>query len=135
MRVVIDTNVIVSGLLNPFGKPAQILGLILDERIALCYDSRIIMEYSEVLHREKFGFPKKDVMTILDFIESTGLFVSAQPSSVLLHDKTDLPFLEVCISASAEYLITGNLNHFPKKIGKAHVPDPALFLDKHLGNQ
>ena len=45
MKVVVDTNVIVSALLNPNGPPAKILSLILNGKAKLLYDNRILFEY------------------------------------------------------------------------------------------
>ena len=53
MKIVLDTNVLVSSLLNPDGSPAKILNLILSEKIILLYDNRILNEYYDVLKREK----------------------------------------------------------------------------------
>jgi putative PIN family toxin of toxin-antitoxin system len=63
VKVVLDTNVIVSALINPYGAPASILGLVLEEKIELCYDTRILIEYRDVVMRPKFGF----VQTEMDY--------------------------------------------------------------------
>ena len=70
MLVVLDTNVLVFSLLNPFGKPAAVLGLILEEKAAICYDSRIIAEYMDVLHRSKFHFPPREISDLIDFLRA-----------------------------------------------------------------
>ncbi|MBN1308985.1 MAG: putative toxin-antitoxin system toxin component, PIN family [Chitinispirillaceae bacterium] len=56
MTAVLDTNVLVSALLNPYGTPSSILNLIIKEKIILAYDVRILCEYEEVLHRPRFDF-------------------------------------------------------------------------------
>ena len=48
MRVVLDTNVLISGLLNPNGPPAAVLNLLVNAKLELLYDSRILQEYMEV---------------------------------------------------------------------------------------
>jgi len=53
VKVVVDTNVIVSGILKPESPPAKILNLVLSEKLLICADSRIISEYRNVLLREK----------------------------------------------------------------------------------
>jgi predicted nucleic acid-binding protein len=45
MRIVLDTNVHVSGLLSPFGPPAQIVRLVASGTIVLCHDARILAEW------------------------------------------------------------------------------------------
>jgi len=56
MNVVVDTNVIVSALINANGIPARILSLVLNGNIKILYDNRIIFEYINVLSMKKFGF-------------------------------------------------------------------------------
>jgi putative PIN family toxin of toxin-antitoxin system len=63
---VIDTNVLVSGLLSRSGSPAQILNLLVNKRIAAYYDHRILEEYRDVLSRAQFGFTKAEVDGLLD---------------------------------------------------------------------
>src|SRR5215469_16526698 len=98
MRVVIDTNVIVSGILNPHGSPGRIVNALLSEAITALHDERILSEYREVLLRPVFGFSSSDVEVVLDFVESAGEHVSAEPLSLILPDRNDLPFLEVASS-------------------------------------
>jgi putative PIN family toxin of toxin-antitoxin system len=56
MRIVLDTNVIVSALINPNGTPGRILASILNGKVKILYDNRIIFEYIDVLSRKDFGF-------------------------------------------------------------------------------
>ena len=56
MRIVLDTNVLVSALLSPHGAPAAVLQLVVTGRVVLCFDARVLSEYREVLRREKFDF-------------------------------------------------------------------------------
>lgn len=133
MRVVIDTNVIVSGILNPHGPPGRILDTLLSEAITALYDDRILSEYHEVLLRPAFGFSRSDVESLLDFVESSGEHISAEPLSLILPDPNDLPFLEVAASGGAEALITSNAMHFKPRRGQhsALVITPADFLRRY----
>ena len=54
MKVVVDTNVLISGLLTPHGPPAEIVRMVLNGNLRVCYDLRILDEYSEVFARPKF---------------------------------------------------------------------------------
>ena len=130
MRVVIDTNVIVSGILNPYGSPGRIVTTLLSEALTALYDDRILSEYREVLLRPAFGFSSGDVVVVLDFVESAGEHVSAEPLSLILPDPSDLPFLEVAASGGADALITGNIKHFKPRRGEHNVliTTPADFL-------
>jgi putative PIN family toxin of toxin-antitoxin system len=115
MIIVLDTNVLVSGFLKPYGNTAAILRLIADGTIRLAYDLRILAEYRDVLHRPKFNFAKEDVASFLDQIELEGLLVSAKPSNHRLPDPDDEPFLEVALSAGVIAIVTGNKRHFQRK--------------------
>lgn len=113
MRLVVDTNVLVSGLLSPFGPPGVIVQLIAAGRVRLCYDTRVFAEYAEVLRRPAFPFGEAQATALLSAVATTGELTSATPLAAQLPDPTDAPFLEVAIAASAEYLVTGNTKHFP----------------------
>jgi uncharacterized protein len=134
MRVVIDTNVIVSGILNPHGSPGRIVNALLSEAITVLHDDRILSEYREVLLRPTFGFSRSDVEVLLVFVESSGEHVSAEPLALILPDPNDLPFLEVAASGSADALITGNIKHFKPRRGQHRVLviTPADFLHRYV---
>lgn len=125
IKVVIDTNILVSALLNPSGNPARVLDHLLNNAIMLCYDSRIIEEYQEVLQRPKFGFNKKAVKQVVDYLVLAGISIVAAPLAISFEDESDLKFLEVADSAKA-YLVTGNIRHFPKE---PFVVTPLDFLN------
>ncbi len=113
MRVVLDTNVLVSGLLTPFGPPGQIVRFVADGSIELCHDARILAEYREVLLRPKFPFSHDSVEALLDQIVAKGIVVAAMFLRLSLRDRDDEPFLEVALAAEAP-LISGNIKHYPK---------------------
>lgn len=130
MRVVVDTNVVVAGLLSPFGAPGEIVRMIASGALSLCLDARIVSEYDEVLHRPKFEFPSAHLQALLEQIKGVGVTVAGDPLPVRLPDPTDEPFLEVALAGHAECLITGNRRHFPSsKRQGVLVLTPAEFLD------
>ncbi len=129
MRVVVDTNVIVSGLIKVEGAPAQIINLLLNGRITLLYDSRVLREYVEVLYRKKFGFKTNDIEPILDYIRNEGEYVTAEPTSRKFVDKDDRMFYEVAKTANAKCMITGNKSHFPNE---DLIKNPKEFIDLYL---
>ena len=111
MRIVLDTNVVVSALLRPGGIPDQVVGLVLAGRLSLNVDSRIMAEYRAVLERPEFDFPKDEVEAFLAFVERAE-WVVADPLELALPDETDRPFLEVAVAGGADALVTGNPRHF-----------------------
>lgn len=134
MRVVIDTNVLVSGLINPHAPPGRIVDAVLAGHLRIFYDDRILGEYREVLLRPFFGFQDEDIDTLLNFIEFAGERASAIHTGLQLPDPTDLPFLEVAMAGTADALITGNIKHFKPKRGECNVRvcSPAEFLGRTI---
>ncbi len=129
MKVVVDTNVLVSAFLNPYGTPSKILHLILQGDIYIVLDERIIQEYKAVLLRPVFKFSKNDVMTVLDIIKVVGIYAPAYKGDMNLPDKGDKPFAEVALAAKADVIITGNKRHFPEKEFKnVKIKTPAEFI-------
>ena len=61
LKVVLDTNIIVSALLTDQGLPALIFDLALSQQIQLFYSPALMDEYGRVLHRSRFGFPKEKI--------------------------------------------------------------------------
>ena len=130
MKIVVDTNVIVSALLNTNGPPAKILSLILNGNLNLLYDNRILFEYIEVLSRKEFGFKEDAISDLIDFIKHEGEYINANPSDTEFQDETDKKFYEVHKSGDAQYLITGNRKHFPED---ERIITPGEFLGKGGG--
>jgi len=130
MKIVLDTNVLVSGLLSPFGTPAQILQLIIAGELILCYDSRILSEYRKVLQRPKFQFDLTKILDLLDFIEQQGILTSAIPLAKSLPDSADNAFLEVAVADNVLCLITGNTKHYPLELCKGvKIFNPSQFIE------
>lgn len=128
MLVVLDTNVLVAGLLSPFGSPARVLDLVLGGDLQVAYDDRVLAEYREVLARPKFGFAPAEVAAILSYLEAAGVRVTARPLACELPDPDDLPFLEVAAEVDA-LLITGNAAHYPPGLrGAVRVYAPGEFI-------
>lgn len=115
MIIVLDTNVLVSALLKPKSHPAYVLNAILNEKVTLLFDNRILEEYKRVLLRPRFGFSEETVEPLLDYLESEGQFVVANYSGRLFEDDEDKKFYEVAVTGNADYLITGNIRHFPSE--------------------
>ena len=131
MKIVLDTNVVVSGLLRSQGNPSQVLTLALAGALQVCHDERVLAEYAEVLARPRFKFDSKRVREVLTKLDVHGLAVDASEHSDLdLPDPDDAPFLAVVLAATADFLVTDNLDDYPpdKRQGCA-VVSPAVFME------
>jgi putative PIN family toxin of toxin-antitoxin system len=126
VKVVLDTNIIVSAFLNPRGIPAEILSLVLSEKIILCYDNKILSEYTEVLNRSKFNFNNELAADFLEFVKSHGEYILAEPQAIPFIDEDDKMFYEVFKSSDAQYIITGNTRHYPTA---KNIVSPREFIE------
>ena len=116
--VVIDTNVLVSGLLgrNPSSPTVGILNHLLASRevITPLYCEEIFQEYENVLHREKFNFDQDEVEEVLKRIKDIGISSPRILSKSYFPDPKDVVFYEVALSKEDSFLVTGNIKHFPE---------------------
>jgi putative PIN family toxin of toxin-antitoxin system len=115
VRIVLDTNVLVAGLLSPFGPPGEIVRMVSSGALTLCTDARILSEYGDVLRRPKFGFADAPVATLLESLRGQGWSVSSVPLPRALPDLGDEPFLEVALAGGASCVVTGNHVHYPEE--------------------
>ena len=130
MKIVLDTNVLVSGLLTPFGSSGEIVRMVFSGEILLYIDARILSEYEDVLHRPKFKFNKEHIDLLLDFIKQYGHYTSGSPLKNRLPDPDDEPFLEVAIAGRVRSLVTGNTAHYPSPLREGiDIFSPSEFIE------
>ena len=130
MRIVLNTNVFVSGLLTPFGSSGEIVRMVFSGELILCIDARILSEYKEVLNRPKFKFDKHKITILIDFIMQYGQVVSSSPLKRPLPNPDDEAFLEVAIAGNAKTLITGNKIHYPSSSREGtEILSPSEFIE------
>lgn len=130
MRIVLDTNVAVSGLLDDLPPPGRVLEMLYTGEVELLYDERIFAEYLDVLSRPKFKFGDEDISPFLTVVR-LGFEVIAPPLPLTLPDATDLKFLEVAVAGGADAIVTGNLRDFKVSEGAIdiRVVTPRQFLE------
>ncbi|MFZ4600242.1 MAG: putative toxin-antitoxin system toxin component, PIN family [Terrimicrobiaceae bacterium] len=116
---VLDTNVVISGLLSPHGPPGRLVDALLARRLVITYDDRILHEYREVMARAKFRFDVEKVNAFLR-IMAFQLPVSAfSVKGLKASDPNVTMFLEVAAASEGKTLVTGNIKHFPPAGRKA----------------
>ena len=129
MKVVLDTNVLVSGMMTKGPACATILDLLSDDRIIAVLDGRMMNEYRRVCAEPRLHLDAEAVRDFLHLLDDCAENVTAMPLDADLPDPDDLPFLEVAAEAHA-VLVTGNKKHFPEEAaGAVHVVSPREFLD------
>jgi putative PIN family toxin of toxin-antitoxin system len=132
MRVVLDTNVVVSALLTAGGTADLALQLILQGEVTLLADSRILAEYDEVTARPRFGFAEPERRVFIDMLARLAEPVVARPLRLALADPDDRMFVEVAIAGAADAIVTGNPRHFVPRRGTLRVTvlKPRAFVDR-----
>jgi len=127
MKVVLDTNILVSALWSANSRLAQILTLVIEGFLLPCYNTEIMQEYKEVLNRPhlSFRFAEAKVDEILDKIKIDGLCIAVTPSTIPFVDEDDRCFFDVAEVCGA-ILVTGNTKHYPNV---EFIMTPAQFLE------
>ena len=122
---VIDTNVVVSGLLNPHGPSARIVDAVLDGRVKLVYDTRILAEYRDVLHRPRLKLAPGKISAFLNALRGQWM-VTPTAIEGSAPDPDDIVFVEAALATTDRTMVTGNLAHYPPELLQgARVLTPA----------
>ena len=128
VRLVIDTNIVVSAALKPDGLQRTILLLAITRPARLYVSAGILAEYREVLSRGELHIRRGLRHQLLELIRSHSHSVSPARTLQVAKDSDDNKFLECADAADADYLITGNQRHFPKFWKKTKVITPREFV-------
>jgi putative PIN family toxin of toxin-antitoxin system len=129
LRLVIDTNVLVSAVLKPDGLQRTVF-LLATAKPARWYVSGPIMEeYAAVLARPELKIRKSLRLQFIQLIKNHTHSVTPSRLTQLTTDPDDNIFLECADAARADYLVTGNQRHFPRFWKKTKIIDSREFLD------
>ena len=135
-KIVIDTNIIVSALIGS-GYPTQIIfDLVLGKKIIVCSSFEVFAEYIEVLRRERFAkYPQflTKAEIVLNKIDELSLKFIPTIKLQVIDDKSDNKFLELGITANADFLITGNTHHFKmKEYQNIKIVTPEEYINQYF---
>jgi putative PIN family toxin of toxin-antitoxin system len=133
IRVVLDTNIIVSALLQPLGPPSQVFTRAISGSIQLCISGNVYAEYEEVIRRPRFRRDEKVIIGALHTIREKALWVRPTESIRACADPDDDIFLECAQASQAAYLVTGNLKDFPGLWLGTEVVTARQFLERISG--
>jgi putative PIN family toxin of toxin-antitoxin system len=114
LRLVLDTNIVVSAALKPDGLQRTSLLLAITKPARLYLSGPILSEYRTVLARPGLRIRKGLRLQLLQIIKNRALLTSPSQSLQITADPADNIFLECADAARADYLVTGNQRHFPK---------------------
>lgn len=129
IRVVLDTNVIVSAALTPSGPSFRIIELAGRNLIQLWTSLEIFAEYKDVLSRPRIDVSPTQAKLQLAALKRISKFVAPTKVVRVSPDPDDNMFLECAETAKAHYLITGNVRDFPMRWKYTTVVTHRQFLD------
>ena len=114
-KIVIDTNVIASALRSKRGYSYKLLSILDDERIQVFISVPVILEYEDVIKREKLNikYKKSEIDDFLDFIcligEQRKIHYLWRP---ILKDRKDDMFFELAVESESNFIVTFNKRDF-----------------------
>ena len=113
LKLVIDTNVLVSAALKPKGLERAVVIFALTPPAILFISKELLAEYAEVLSRPELRIAVNERRELMELIGSHSRLVAPSRKLAVCHDPDDDIFVECADAARADYLITGNAKHFP----------------------
>ena len=128
LRLVIDTNILVSAALKPEGLPRTVLVLAMTRPARLYVSQAILAEYREVLSRREFKIRRGLRQQLLQILKNRAQLVDPVRGVQVTKDPDDNKFLECADAARADYLITGNQRHFPRFWKKTTIISSREFI-------
>ena len=114
LRLVLDTNVVVSGALKPRGLERAGLTFAVTPPAKLYVSPGILAEYAEVLRRPELRLPDGERRSLLELLAERSHPVGPGGRVYACRDPDDNIFLVCAEAAGADYLVTGNKRHFPR---------------------
>ena len=129
LRLVVDTNVLVSAALKPESLQRTVLLLALTRPARLYVTAPILEEYAEVLARRELGIRRGLRLQLLQLIRNRCQVVHPRVRLEVTPDPDDNRFLECADAARADYLITGNLRHFPRFWKATKIVNAREFME------
>jgi uncharacterized protein len=132
LKVVYDTNVIVSAALKEESLPGLILSLALEGNVRVVVSPALVEEYEEVLRRPRFKLGQREIMELMVKIKKNAIMV--RPGRALKIIKEDMPdnlILECAFKGKADFIITGNKRHFTfEEFRGTQIVTPREFINE-----
>jgi uncharacterized protein len=129
LRLVVDTNIVVSAALQPAGLQRTVVLLAITKPARLYVSDPVLAEYAEVLSRPELKIRKGLQRQLIDLITRHARPISPARHLQVTQDPDDDIFLECADAARADYLVTGNQRHFPKFWKQTKVVSSREFLN------
>ena len=132
IRVVLDTNVVVSAALLDEGLPSAIFDLATNKLVLMLISPDILAEYEKVLHYPRLKLDSSRISRFLSDIRKAGVLVVPGRTLNISRDELDNRFYECAEAGKADFLVTGNTRHFPVNHKGTRIVTPRELV-AHLG--
>ncbi len=128
MKVIFDTNVVISAALKDRLPETVILFVTEHADFEWIASAEIVAEYEEVLRRPKFKLPEAIIQRWLGALRQFVTLIEVERAVEFPRDAKDAKFLSCALSASAHYLVTGDKDfEEAQKLGSTTILSVALF--------
>ena len=135
LKIVLDSNVFVSALINPRGKPAQILNYVFESKVRLFTSPSIIEELERVLSYPKLvkrhGLEKEELKKFVsDLLSILSLVEGKKAIEVIVEDPADNNYLSCALDAKADFIVSGDIHLLNlREYEGIQIITPAQFLE------
>lgn len=129
MKIVLDTNIIISSQLDAKSAAAIILLLVFNGKLELLASQEILKEYEDVLQKTKFDFSSKKANRLISKIKRNSTLIKTRSKFDKIADEADNRFIECAYDGGADFLVTGNSKHFCfESFRGIKIIDPSEFI-------
>lgn len=131
LRVVLDTNIIISAFHRKEGNPGLVVALLMEDHFKLCLSEEIFAEYRDVLARDRFKYlDQAAIKRTLARLKKNALWVCPKTTlETIKDDPEDNKFLACALESQADFLVTGNTKHFPfREFHMTRIVTPGEFV-------
>ncbi len=133
MRVVLDTNVLISACWSPGGLEGRLVALVMEGQLTACVTEAVLAEYREVAQRPKFATRAVCFERMIACLDKLAELVKPGSATAAATDPDDNRLLECAHGAAAPWLITGNLRHFPSDWKDTQIVNARQFFTANPG--
>lgn len=139
LKVVLDTNVLISGVITDLGPSGRIIEALQEGKIQLVVSSHLLQEFSGVVARPRIvrKYPKviEHADDLLDYVRVNAILVAGIPEAAVVVDDPDDDFVIACaIEGSADYIVSGDPHLLDlRQYSDILILSPRRFVETVLG--
>lgn len=129
MRVVLDTNILISACWTPGGNEARVIAMAVGGALEIAVSNELEAEYRDVAGRKKFAKQREALEAAIDSLLAVASRVQPVAECTACSDADDNQLLDCAVAAGAQFVVTGNGKHFPAGWRGVRVINARALLD------